>query len=85
MIIYLICINILTFIFYSVDKFLAINKYYRISEKLLLTFSALGGALGAFFAMILFKHKTLKIKFYFFNIIFILIWLFLIIYNYCLT
>lgn len=77
MYIYLICINIFTFIFYGIDKFLAVFGYYRISEKLLFGFSVLGGALGAFLAMLLFRHKTSKIGFYIINIIFLLIWIIL--------
>ena len=78
MIIYLIIINIFTFIIYGVDKFLAVKHYYRISEKLLYLFSILGGALGALLGMFFFRHKTLKLKFYLVNIIFLVIWVILL-------
>lgn len=74
MIIYLIIINILTFIMYGADKFFAIKHYYRISEKILYLFSVIGGVLGALFAMFFFRHKTLKLKFYFVNILFLILW-----------
>ena len=78
MIIYLIVINILTFIIYGVDKFLAFEHYYRISEKILFLFSIFGGTLGALFAMFFFRHKTLKIKFYVVNILFLILWILLL-------
>lgn len=78
MINYLIIINIITFVFYGIDKFLAIKHYYRISEKLLYLFSILGGSLGSLFGMILFKHKTLKLKFYLINIISLGLWVILL-------
>lgn len=71
---YLIIINIITFVFYGIDKFLAVKHYYRISEKLLYLFSILGGALGSLFGMLLFRHKTLKLKFYLINIISLGLW-----------
>lgn len=74
MIIYLAIINSITFILYGVDKFLAVKHYYRISERLLYLFSFLGGALGALFGMLFFRHKTLKLKFYLVNIISLILW-----------
>lgn len=74
MYVYLLLLNILTFIMYGVDKFLACKHYYRISEKILYIFSFLGGALGAISAMIVFRHKTLKFRFYFINIICLVLW-----------
>ena len=71
---YLFVINILALLFYGIDKFLAYKHYYRISEKILYLFGILGGSLGALFGMLLFRHKTKKIKFYLVNIIFLLIW-----------
>ena len=75
---YLIIVNVLTFIIYGVDKFLAVKHYYRISEKLLYLFSILGGALGALLGMFFFRHKTLKLKFYLVNIIFLVVWVMVI-------
>ena len=50
--------GLITFILYGVDKAKAKSGAYRISEKVLLTFSFFGGAIGGIFAMTLFRHKT---------------------------
>lgn len=71
--IYLIIINILAFIVYGIDKFCAIYHLRRISEKGLLSISFLGGSIGSLLAMITFRHKTKKIKFYVLNTIFLII------------
>lgn len=46
------------FLLMGVDKFLAKLDKRRISEKTLLSVAALGGALGSWIAMLLFRHKT---------------------------
>lgn len=55
-------INIITAIFYGIDKLKAIKKKERISEIALLTISAIA-PFGALFGMIFFHHKTKKLKF----------------------
>lgn len=60
---YLIIINILSFILFGIDKYKAIHKKNRIPEIVLLFISLLGGSLGGLIGMILFHHKTKKIKF----------------------
>ena len=60
---YYLIINISTFIIYGIDKYLAIKNLYRISEKILLLLSILGGSIGALISMYLFHHKTKKAKF----------------------
>lgn len=72
-IIYLIIINIITFIIFGLDKLFAIHKKRRVSEKSLFILSLLGGCFLEFIGMFVFRHKTLKIKFYIINIIFIFI------------
>lgn len=62
--VYLICINIVAFVLFGVDKRKAEKRDWRISEALLLGISALGGATGALIGMIIFKHKSSKKKFY---------------------
>lgn len=62
-IIYLLIINLITLIVFSLDKLKAKNNKWRISESILLLFSILGGSSGALVAMVLFKHKTNKLKF----------------------
>ena len=72
---YLIVINVITFIVYAVDKYKAINKQKRISELTLYTLGFLGGFIGALLAMLLFRHKTKKLRFYILNILYMIIWL----------
>jgi uncharacterized membrane protein YsdA (DUF1294 family) len=57
---YLISINIITFLIYGIDKYKSINQKYRISEKALLLFGAIGGLVGAIIAMFIFRHKLKK-------------------------
>jgi len=73
MIKYLIIINIITFIMYGIDKQQAIKNNYRISETTLLTLSLIGGSLGSILGMIIFHHKTKKLKFKLLNTIFLII------------
>lgn len=62
-ILYIIGINLLSFILMGWDKYSAIKGYWRISESNLLGISLLGGSIGTFLGMILFHHKTKKILF----------------------
>ncbi|MBQ8234942.1 MAG: DUF1294 domain-containing protein [Bacilli bacterium] len=79
MIYYLIVLNIITFFLYMIDKYLAIKRKRRISEYHLLTLSILGGAFFALISMYLFHHKTRKRKFLLINLVFSLIWIFIVI------
>lgn len=76
---YLIIINIITFLFYGIDKFLVKNRLTRIPEVVLFFFALIGGPLGALIGMKTFHHKTKKIKFYIFNIIMLIIYIYIII------
>lgn len=60
---YLICINIITLIIFGIDKYLAIKNKRRIPEKDLLAFSFVGGAIGGLLGMFLFRHKISKPSF----------------------
>lgn len=66
-IIYIIIVNIISFIIYGIDKLLAIKHLYRISEIALITLSFLGGSIGSILGMVIFHHKTKKIKFIILN------------------
>jgi uncharacterized membrane protein YsdA (DUF1294 family) len=55
--------NVLAFIFYGYDKRCARAGSQRIPEAVLHTLTAVGGSLGSFAAMRLFRHKTIKGKF----------------------
>ncbi|MBR4814340.1 MAG: DUF1294 domain-containing protein [Paludibacteraceae bacterium] len=65
LLIYLVVINIITFIAYARDKRLAkkVNAR-RIPEKTLLLLAAFGGSIGALIAMYTLRHKTLHKKFF---------------------
>lgn len=58
MIYYILGINILTFIIYGIDKLKAKKNKWRVPEKTLLLLALVGGSVGAFLAMRLFRHKT---------------------------
>ena len=60
---YLLIVNVLSFLFMLTDKIKAIKGRWRISEKTLLTLCAIGGSLGGLLAMKLFRHKTLHPRF----------------------
>lgn len=72
---YFIFINLLTLVLYGIDKLLAVYHMRRISERTLLLSSVLGGCFFAYIGMILFRHKTKKIKFHFVNVGMIIIYL----------
>lgn len=63
MITYLLIINLLGFLIMFIDKNRAIHHEWRISEKNLLLISLIGGSLGMFAGMHIFKHKTKHLKF----------------------
>lgn len=79
MIDYLIIINVFSLIICYYDKLSAIKNKYRISEKLLLLASLLGGTFGFILGMILFHHKTKKLKFKVLEPIFLILWIIIII------
>ena len=60
---YLTAINLVAFIVYGIDKRQAIKGRWRISEATLFILALVGGALGALLGMLLFRHKTRKLKF----------------------
>lgn len=61
--VYLILINLITFVVYGVDKSLAIKHKWRISEATLIMLAVIGGSIGAFLGMQVFRHKTKHMKF----------------------
>lgn len=79
MIEYLVIINIISFILYGIDKYLAIKKKFRISEISLFVVSIIGGCFMGIIGMKLFHHKTRKISFWIVNIISIILWIYIII------
>ncbi len=67
--VYLLVINIVTFIAYGADKNAAKQGRWRTRESTLLILSAVGGAIGGILAMLLFRHKTKHTVFWLVNII----------------
>ena len=61
--VYLLVINLFTFIMYGIDKWKAKNAQWRIPESTLLGLAAAGGSIGAWCGMQLWHHKTLHKKF----------------------
>ena len=61
-------VSFLTYIVYGVDKRRAVEGKWRISEKVLLSMSFLGGAVGGYLAMKTLRHKTKHWYFYAINI-----------------
>lgn len=55
--------NIVVMLIYGIDKMQAKRRGRRISERTLLLCSFLLGGCGAMFGMVLFNHKTSKMKF----------------------
>ena len=71
--IYIVLINLLSFLLFGIDKYLAIKKKRRISEKTLILMMYIGGIVGSLLGMLFFHHKTKKDKFKILVPIFILI------------
>jgi len=62
--IYIFLMNIVAFLMYGLDKQKARMNRWRIPEKVLLLLAVLGGSVGAYVSMKMFRHKTQKPKFY---------------------
>ena len=60
---YLLLINVITFVIYALDKLNAKTDSWRISERTLLNFTILGGSVGALLGMIVCRHKIRNRKF----------------------
>ena len=63
-IIYLIIINIISFLAIFIDKKKAEKEKWRIKESTLLLLSIFGGSIGGILGMYIFHHKTKKPRFY---------------------
>lgn len=61
--IYLLAINVATFVTYGIDKWKAKKAKWRIREASLLLLAVLGGSLGAWLGMRVWHHKTQHKKF----------------------
>lgn len=61
---YILLISIITFTLMFIDKQKAIRNDFRIPESTLISLSLIGGGLGTYIGMRMFRHKTLHKKFY---------------------
>lgn len=60
---YLVIVNVVTFFLYGIDKFKAKHAKWRIPESVLLGMAAIGGSIGAWLGMRIWRHKTQHNKF----------------------
>lgn len=60
---YLVILNVLTFLLYGIDKWKAKRSRWRIPESALLGMAAVGGSVGAWLGMRVWRHKTQHKKF----------------------
>ncbi len=60
---YLLVINLVTWLVYGVDKWKARKNKWRIPEKTLIGLAVIGGSVGAYAGMQMFRHKTKHKKF----------------------
>lgn len=63
-VVYLIIINLITFLAMFIDKKKAEKGKWRIKEATLLTLCLIGGSIGGFAGMYTFRHKTQKTRFF---------------------
>lgn len=63
LLIYLVVINVLTFLDFGLDKWKAKNGKWRTPESSLLMMAVAGGSIGAWWGMNTFHHKTNHLKF----------------------
>lgn len=73
---YLLCINTVAFVLFSIDKNRAVKRMSRIPESVLLWTARLGGGLGCIVGMYVLHHKKRKPKFLFRVPLWIIIWMF---------
>lgn len=62
-------LNLITFVFYGIDKSRAKRNKRRVKEALLLLMGILCGGLGGILGMKVFHHKTKKFYFYLVNVL----------------
>ena len=63
LLIYLLCVNVIAFAMYGIDKRKAIKDQWRIPEKTLLGIAVFGGSIGCLLGMYAARHKTKHPKF----------------------
>ena len=76
---YLLVINLIAFVLYGIDKKRAIRNEYRIRESALLWIARLGGGIGSWLGIKLFRHKTRHTKFRIVVPLWMIIWIVVIV------
>ena len=56
----LVCVNLIAFVLYGIDKQKAVHGRWRIPESVLILAAICGGGIGAYLGMRTFHHKTRK-------------------------
>lgn len=70
---YYLAVNVITFIIWGYDKLRAKLQQWRIPENTLYALIILGGGAGALLGMIVFRHKTRKLKFKVISVVSVLV------------
>ena len=60
---YFAIVNVVTFVLYGIDKFKAQHARWRIPESVLIGLAVIGGSIGAWLGMMIWRHKTQHKKF----------------------
>ena len=60
---YLLILNLTGFLFMGWDKYKALKRQWRIPEARLFLLAAIGGSLGIWIGMSVFRHKTKHLAF----------------------
>ena len=55
---WILAVSLIAFVLFGIDKEKAARRKWRVPEKTLFLFAALGGAPGALLGMLVFRHKT---------------------------
>lgn len=63
LLIYVLVVNVVTFLVYGIDKYKSRHGKWRIPESTLLAWAVVGGSVGAWCGMKIWHHKTLHRKF----------------------
>ena len=63
LLVYILCVSIIAFAAYGIDKRKAEKNKWRIPESVLIMLAVLGGSVGALAGMLVFHHKTKKAEF----------------------
>lgn len=55
---FLLILNVFSFVLMGIDKYKALHRLWRISEKTFFTLALFGGSIGVWLGIYFFRHKT---------------------------